>query len=202
MWLWVADHDIEDEKARQLNIYVARGVLIEYSGPSWIWGTSNEHSAFYQWELSGAKNIYLGHIQSETAYYQAGQSKATNLYFPGQTRGISGDPGFSHCTEKTSETKFDTCNEGWALRIVRGSSMIYVYGAGLYSFFQDYSTNCANGGPNMTSQDRIIDIDFSGPVYFFNVYSAGAKEKPRGSSDTAAQQHEWILDGDIGLGAL
>jgi hypothetical protein len=176
LWLWVADHDIEDPKAKRLNIYVARGVLIESRGPSWIWGTSNEHSAFYQWELSGAKDIYLGHIQSETAYYQAGQSKATDLYVPGQTPGLPGDPKFNHCTEKTSNTAVDTCNEGWALRIVKGSSRIYIYGAGFYSFFQDYSTNCTNGGPNVTCQDRIIDIDFSGPIYMFNIYSVGAKE--------------------------
>jgi hypothetical protein len=132
MWFWVADHDIEDPKARQINVYVARGVLIESKGPSWIYGTSNEHSAFYQWELFGAEDLYAGHIQSETAYYEGGQSKATDLYLPGQTAGISGDPSFHSCAQKTSNKDFDTCNEGWALRIVGRSSRIYIYGAGKY----------------------------------------------------------------------
>ena len=33
-WLWTADHDIGDPKTTQINIFVARGLLIESTNPS------------------------------------------------------------------------------------------------------------------------------------------------------------------------
>lgn len=194
MWFWVADHNIEDRAGSQINVYVARGVLINSRGPSWVYGTSNEHSSLYQWQLAGAEDIYLGMIQSETAYYEAGQSKATDLYSPGQAPDIPGDPDFSHCPKTNGK---DVCNVGYALRIIELSKRVYVFGGGFYrydssrsrtrlterSFFQDYKTDCANRGPGESCQDRIVDVDFSGPVYLFGIVSIGAAEviSPQGT---------------------
>lgn len=39
MWVWVADHDIDDPAARQVDVFAARGVLSESEeGPVWFIG--------------------------------------------------------------------------------------------------------------------------------------------------------------------
>lgn len=42
VWLWVADHDIEDKSLTQITIYAGRGLLDESQGPVWMVGTSVE----------------------------------------------------------------------------------------------------------------------------------------------------------------
>jgi hypothetical protein len=169
-----------------LNVYGARGVLIESKGPSWIQSASNEHSTLYNWQLNGAKNIYLGQIQSETPYFQAGQLEATLPYFPGLSE-FNEDPTYDHCPrlarrDESSEIArdFDTCRESWALRILR-SSDIYLYGGGFYSFFKDYKDTCAKTGG--VCQDRLIDTSYSEQVWIYNLYTVGAKEiiSPQGT---------------------
>ena len=51
----------------QISIYNGRGVLIESTQPVWIIGSSFEHSMLYNYQLAHAQNVYLSHIQSETA---------------------------------------------------------------------------------------------------------------------------------------
>ena len=40
------------------------------AGPTWFYGTSVEHSVLYQISLSGAKDIFITHVQTETPYFQ------------------------------------------------------------------------------------------------------------------------------------
>jgi hypothetical protein len=72
-WAWVADHDNDmsmywevDSSKSQISLFGARGVLVESQGPVWIYGSGSEHVIFYQYEILSAKNIYLGHIQTES----------------------------------------------------------------------------------------------------------------------------------------
>jgi hypothetical protein len=51
VWAWVADHDIDDPTNTQVTVAVARGILIESPGPTWLIGTSSEHSMLYQVSL-------------------------------------------------------------------------------------------------------------------------------------------------------
>ena len=44
-----------------------------------------------------------------------------------------------------------------------------IYGAGLYSFFDNYSTTCSNAGNGEACQSRIFDIE--GNVRNINVYN-------------------------------
>ena len=68
-WYWVADHELDLADHSQINIFNGRGVLIESSeGPVWMYGTSSEHSQLYNYQLVGAKNVYMGAIQTETPY--------------------------------------------------------------------------------------------------------------------------------------
>jgi hypothetical protein len=168
---WMLDHDVESPDQVMINVYGARGVLIESKGPSWVYGTSNEHSTLYNWQLSEAENVFLGHIQSETPYFQAGQRPSTEPFPPAKI--FSHDPSFSDCNPNQSQP--DTCRESWALRIVK-SSNIWLYGGGFYSFFKNYENTCSKGKNGVTCQDRLIDTDRSDKVMIFNLYTVGAKE--------------------------
>jgi glucan 1,3-beta-glucosidase len=125
-WLWVADHDIDSRDQTRINVYGARGILIESQGPSWFQSVSNEHSTLYNWQLAGANNIYLSQIQSETPYFQAGQTPSTEPFEPGTD--FNNDPAFPDCDVGKSG-KSDTCQEAWALRII-DSTNVYLYGGG------------------------------------------------------------------------
>jgi glucan 1,3-beta-glucosidase len=130
VWAWTADHDIDeppsgnDTSASQIDIYVARGVLIESAGPVWLYGTASEHNAFYQYQFMGARNIYSGHMQTETPYYMPNPD-ALGVYTPGA---FTNDPTFDNCDSNPA------CTEAWALRILH-SQDVYIYGAGFYNFF-------------------------------------------------------------------
>ncbi|KAF2398831.1 pectin lyase-like protein, partial [Trichodelitschia bisporula] len=179
MWFWVAgaDHDVESKLQTRINIYGARGVLIESQGPSWVYSVSNEHSTLYNWQLAGANNIYLGHIQSETPYFQAGQTPSLRPYPPSEH--FAYDPEFADCGAAKG---FDTCREAWALRVIK-SRNVYLYGGGFYAFFTDYKDDCAKFGG--VCQDRLIDTDYSEGVWMFNLFTVGGKEviSPQGDAD-------------------
>ena len=49
-------------------------------------------------------------------------------------------------------------SDGWGLRIV-DSDDISIYGAGLYSFFNNYSTDCSNQGNGEQCQNRIFSLE-------------------------------------------
>ncbi|KAF4548363.1 Glucan 1,3-beta-glucosidase-like protein 1 [Elsinoe fawcettii] len=140
VWLWVADHDIDDKQLDNDNnvmpftsVYVARGVLIESKTASWYYGTSSEHSVYYQYALQGAENVYMAMIQTEEAYYQP-FPKAPNP-FPKALGLFKGDPPFNEASEASGH--------GWALR-VQESSNVQIHGAGLYSWFQKYTQECVD----------------------------------------------------------
>lgn len=67
-WGWVSDHELDLVDHNQIDIYNGRGLLIESQGPVWLYGTAFEHSMLYNYQFANAKDIYMGVIQSETAY--------------------------------------------------------------------------------------------------------------------------------------
>ena len=67
-WGWVSDHDLDLSDHNQINIYVARGLLVESRKAIWLYGTSYEHCVRYNYQIANAKNVYMSVIQSETAY--------------------------------------------------------------------------------------------------------------------------------------
>ncbi|KAF2420339.1 pectin lyase-like protein [Tothia fuscella] len=177
LWLWTADHDIDDPQQDRINVYGGRGALIESKGPSWFHSVSNEHSTLYNWQLAGAENIYLGQIQSESPYFQPAQLPSTKPYLAGR---FTSDPSFGNCDSNgNSGNALDTCREAWALRII-DSSNVYLYGGGFYSFFQNYTEDCSRSGG--ICQDRLIETSSSENLWLYNVYTVGAKEviSPRG----------------------
>lgn len=153
-WLWVADHELDLADHNQIDIYNGRGVLIESQGPVWMYGTSSEHSQLYNYQISNAKNVYMGIIQSETPYMQSNPI-ATDA-FPPQT--AFNDPTFSECTTAT-------CKKAWGLRVTQ-SSDILVYGAGLYSFFDNYQQTCL---ATENCQENMVSVEGCSQVYLWGL---------------------------------
>jgi glucan 1,3-beta-glucosidase len=140
-WFWVADHELDLGDHSQIDIYNARGVLLESQGPVWMYGTASEHSVLYQYQLQNASNVYMGLIQTETPYFQS------NPAAPAPFNLKTGDPSF--------DGQANADNMAWGLRVV-DSSDVLVYGAGIYSFFQNYNQNCVTGE---NCQNRIVSVE-------------------------------------------
>ncbi|KAJ4230740.1 hypothetical protein NW757_013954 [Fusarium falciforme] len=177
VWAWVADHDIDDPEQTQISVYAARGILIE-SQRAWLWATSSEHSTLYQYQLTGAKNILMGMIQTESPYYQP-VPRAPSPFRIGH---FPDDPSFQDC--KTDRVG---CYSSWALRIV-DSSAIYVLGAGLYSWFSNYDKKCVDKG---NCQDRAVEVQQSDGLWIYNLCTKGTLEmvSPYNGSATLAKDN-------------
>ncbi|KAK7897684.1 hypothetical protein LTR67_004314 [Exophiala xenobiotica] len=155
VWLWVADHDLDIVTHNQTDIFNGRGLLVESQGPSWFYGTSSEHSQLYNYQFSNAQDIFMGAIQTETAYMQASPDALSGGFPPNPA---FTDPTFADCTT-------ESCKKTWGLRIV-DSSDIYMYGAGLYSFFDNYIQTCLD---TESCQENMVDIECSTNVNLFGL---------------------------------
>ncbi|KAK4209912.1 pectate lyase superfamily protein-domain-containing protein [Rhypophila decipiens] len=178
VWVWVADHDLEDPSNgegtndpegipinvhTQISIYVGRGVLIESQGPTWFWGSASEHCQLYQWQILGASNLFLGHMQTETPYYQPNPTA-----FGPYTIGLwPSDPTFSNCDEDDGQ-----CASAWALRIIN-SSDVHIYGAGFYNFFRNNELGCTAGE---SCQDALIETNYASRTWLYNIFTKGNAE--------------------------
>ncbi|KAF2086268.1 glycoside hydrolase family 55 protein [Saccharata proteae CBS 121410] len=160
-WLWVADHDIESPSLTQITLYAGRGLLIESAaGNNWLVGTAVEHHTLYQYQLANTKNIFMGQIQTETPYYQPNPSAA--IPFPANK--TLNDPVFSPENPLNGPLQ-----DSWGLRIVNSTNVL-VYGAGLYSFFDNYSTNCSNA-PGGQCQSRILSLEGTPSTLNASIYN-------------------------------
>ncbi|KAJ2993621.1 hypothetical protein NUW58_g1786 [Xylaria curta] len=152
VWLWTADHDVDDPQLRQITVYTGRGLLVESQlGNIWLVGTSVEHHVRYQYLFRNTQNVYAGQIQTETPYYQPNPSARSP--FPLNT---TSDPNFDvSCPKATAAAN---CAEAWGL-VVKASKNVLVYGAGLYSFFSNYSTACSAAGASTLCQQGMVLYD-------------------------------------------
>ncbi|KAI0407244.1 glycoside hydrolase family 55 protein [Xylaria palmicola] len=152
VWLWTADHDVDDPQLRQITVYTGRGLLVESNlGNIWLVGTSVEHHVRYQYQFRNTQKIFAGQIQTETAYYQPNPSARS----PFPLNGTS-DPNFDVSCPK--DTAAPNCAEGWGL-VVKASKNVLVYGAGLYSFFSNYNTSCSAVGASTLCQQGMVLYD-------------------------------------------
>jgi glucan 1,3-beta-glucosidase len=152
-WFWVADHELDLSDHNQINIFNGRGVLIESTnGPVWMYGTSSEHSVLYNYQVANAANVWMGHIQSETPYFQSNPDATT----PFTVNSAYADPTFSGSS---------SVNKAWGLRIVN-SKDVFVVGAGLYSFFDNYDQTCLN---TESCQTNMVSLESSSAVYLYGL---------------------------------
>lgn len=166
-----------DTSFTQINIYAARGVLIESQGPCWFYGTASEHNVLYQYQLRNAKDIFLGHMQTETPYMQPTPG-ALQPFTPSLALG---DPTFPDCAEDDPG-----CEMAWALRVIR-SRDVFIYSAGFYSFFSSYTQDCLD---TETCQNGLIETSYSQGLWIYNLFTIGAVQAvtPRGGLSAAFQQ--------------
>ncbi|KAJ4156154.1 hypothetical protein LMH87_001367 [Akanthomyces muscarius] len=160
-----------------IDIYVGRGILIE-SQRAWLWGTASEHAVFYQYQLSGAKNILMGMIQTESPYYQPSPMAPQ----PFKAGTFPNDPTFSDCSPTDLR-----CASSWAVRLIDSSS-IYMLGSGLYSWFSQYSQDCLK---TEDCQARAIDIQNSHDIWIYNLCTKAIVEmvSPLGAVPTYAKDN-------------
>ncbi|KAK4464051.1 pectin lyase fold/virulence factor [Cladorrhinum samala] len=157
-WYWVADHSLEPSaKDGQIDVFNGRGVLIEGEGPVWGWATASEHSVLYNYQFNDASNVYLALIQTETPYFQ-GNPDATKPFTVNEKYA---DPDFEkQCANDTS----GTCKRSWGVRAVN-SKDVFIYGAGLYSFFDNYAQDCLK---TQSCQNNMVSLEDSA-VHFFGL---------------------------------
>ncbi|KAF9068683.1 glycoside hydrolase family 55 protein [Rhodocollybia butyracea] len=156
-WVWIADHGLEyEDQNKQLELYAGRGVLSESQGPVWMIGTA-EHHVIYQYRLVNAKDHYLGLVQTETPYHQP----IPAVPFPFTLNEAYGDPTFTK-----------NLSSAWALSVER-SQGIFVFGAGFYSFFTNYTQNCSTS--EGVCQTQIVDIDDESDIQLLSVSTVGAQ---------------------------
>lgn len=167
VWLWVADHDIEDRALTQITVYTGRGLLDQSQGPVWLVGTGSEHHVRYQYQFTSARNVFAGQLQTESAYYQANP----NARIPFPARGAWRDPTFPTATV-TDQGKTIPAANGWGLTIVNSTDVL-VYGAGLYSFFNNYSTTCSAQGQLSSCQNRIFSVEGNTRTSIYNLNTVG-----------------------------
>ena len=75
------------------------------------------------------------------------------------------DPTFAECS-----IYFDRCIKAFGLRIYN-STYIFNYGAGLYSFFENYDVTCALSTHNC--QDLMVSIEQSEGIYLYALNTIG-----------------------------
>ncbi|KAJ7760810.1 exo-beta-1,3-glucanase [Mycena olivaceomarginata] len=158
IWVWSADHDLDDNPGQgRINSFSARGIFIDHAvGPVWLVGTASEHHAFYQYSIVGSNNVYAGMIQTETPYYQP----VPALPLPFQSNSDWDDPDWSHS------------GSAWALNIATSNS-IFIYGAGLYSFFDNYSQDCKT---SVSCQKSLALVDTaSAAVFIYSLSTIGSR---------------------------
>ncbi|CAG5137551.1 uncharacterized protein ALTATR162_LOCUS145 [Alternaria atra] len=146
-WLWTADHDLDDCCSTQITIYTGRGLLIEASN-IWLIGSGSEHHAIYQYNFVNVKNLFATFLQTETPYWMPAPD-VRGQPFPFNN---NLDPNYDSCLPGNCSTV--------ALR-VRDSQNLFIYGAGFYSFFNNYITKCSDNPGNSDCQSEIVRLEGS-----------------------------------------
>ncbi|KAL2165641.1 hypothetical protein VTG60DRAFT_4074 [Thermothelomyces hinnuleus] len=154
-------HDGKLEVARPALLTLSPGFLIESTRPTWLYGTASEHCVLYQYQTLNAANVFMGMIQTEAPYYQVGP-RAPAPFTPGA---FAADPTFDYCDPSST-----TCAVSWAVRFINSES-IYLYGAGLYSWFSEYRQDCV---ALENCQDRIFEIDGTSDVWIYSLITTKA----------------------------
>lgn len=63
--------------------------------------------------------------------------------------------------------------DGWGLN-VKDSDNVLVYGAGLYSFFNNYNVTCSNQGVTTKCQSQIFNVEGNSQVSVYNLNTVGS----------------------------
>ncbi|KAH8667356.1 pectate lyase superfamily protein-domain-containing protein [Tricladium varicosporioides] len=168
-WLWTADHDMDSPSLDRITVYSGRGLYCQSkSGNIWIVGGASEHHTLYQYQFANTKNIFAGQLQTETAYYQP----SPDALQPFAKQNFWKDPDFNRKCNGIE----GNCAEGWGMRIVNSKDLA-IYGVGLYSFFNNYSTLCSEHNSTSLCQSRIFSLEGrSSNIHVYNLNTIGVEE--------------------------
>ncbi|KAI1369868.1 putative exo-beta-1,3-glucanase [Xylaria arbuscula] len=165
-WLWSADHDIEDSTNTQITIFSGRGLYIESTvGTFWLYGTAAEHNHLYNYQFANTKNIFVSMFQTETPYYMP----LPDALEPFPITESINDPDFSASCSGVE----GNCAESWGLRIIDSSDM-FIYGAGHYSFFNNYDTSCSTVESGENCQSRIVSLENVSNINIYGLNTIGS----------------------------
>ncbi|KAK3938612.1 pectate lyase superfamily protein-domain-containing protein [Diplogelasinospora grovesii] len=130
----------------------ARGLLIESKGPTWLWGTSSENSAVYQYGLSRAENLVAGQLCTSGTTSSSLAVEAQNLV---DIAPFAGDPVPGSGTKQLPGVR------------ISNSQGIQILSAG------DLSSSA--------SSPSVFDIEQSSRITIHNANSAAADDASGGS---------------------
>ncbi|RFU28181.1 hypothetical protein B7463_g8175, partial [Scytalidium lignicola] len=173
VWAWVADHDIDDASNTQVTVAVARGILLESPGPTWLYGTASEHAMLYQYNFAETVNTFAGMIQTESPYFQYADATESPGPFADTVGLFSNDPSFPDDPDTCAGTDL-LCNFAWSV-LLDGVTNLTVAGAGLYSWFDAYDQSICVDAQNC--QQRLVnDQGFNAGLYVWNLVTIGSVE--------------------------
>ncbi|KAL4733150.1 hypothetical protein BDV11DRAFT_175970 [Aspergillus similis] len=184
------DPDLDDayNDMTQVSIYVARGFLIESTNATWLYGTSSEHSVYYQYNFHGAQNIFTTMIQTEAPYYQP--TPKLPVPFSDQVGVYDSDPDYS-----CSGGDFDGCDEAWAV-IMTGCQNIHIGGVGTHSNYDNVRLQhviaigaeyilVADGNGVLSTDNLAIESHLAwAQISIFDVPSQGQAPNPGDGDDS------------------
>lgn len=150
---WTADHDLDGDNTQTIS--TGRGILVEATAGTWLVGTAFEHNTLYQYNLNNARNVYIGMQQSETPYWQGTGSPSLA---PAPWTAAGSDPNFSNCGGSDAQ-----CRMAW-FQTISGSSDIFIYGSGFWTFFNDNSPSC-----DSSCQTNAVNIESSSTIYYYGL---------------------------------
>ncbi|KAK8217937.1 exo-beta-1,3-glucanase-like protein [Phyllosticta capitalensis] len=160
VWLWTADQAIDEGGSDfKINVYTGRGMWIDrVDGPLWLYASGSEHSVKYQYQITESKDVFIGFGQTESPYFQPWPD--ANDVWPA----LSGldDPVYADQ------------ESAWAMRVVNSS--VLFYGAGWYSFFNNYDESKCAQPPGGQCQSRIFSIEEESEVTMYGLNTVGATE--------------------------
>ncbi|GJN66193.1 hypothetical protein PLICBS_000209 [Purpureocillium lilacinum] len=179
IWAWTADHDLDSTAQEQIDVYSGRGILVESKKPTWLWGTASEHNVLYQYQFSGASQVFVSMMQTESPYFQP-TPRAPKPFTPGV---FPNDPTFEDCPADSN-----TCPMAWAARVL-DSTDILVYSAGLYSWFSSYSQDCV---ARENCQARVVRVEQSSHIWLYGLATKATLEmvSPLNASATIAAKNQ------------
>ncbi|KAF6814456.1 glucan 1,3-beta-glucosidase [Colletotrichum sojae] len=189
VWTWMDDHDNEkfiysqpNPSSTQIPLFGARGMLIQSEGPSSFSNGGSEHSVLYNYLISDAKSVYMGHIQTESPYYQPNPGPPARFRAAAK---FPNDPDFSQC-EVAPAVWDDRCNYAWGVQIIDSKDVI-IHAAGFWSFYNEYYQVCI---PINNCQDRIVKVKGSTGVVIYNLFTVATINMASGTDKTDVPQDD------------
>jgi glucan 1,3-beta-glucosidase len=144
-WAWVADHDINT--GNSLTVDNPRGVTISSNGPLYLYSTAAEHSALYQYNITGASQITTIMTQTETAYWQnppsgwamtITSSSDLHLYGTGFYNWFNGNQTALFNVQSSTAVQMYDVNVYGTLSVLVGSQVILANDTTVKNWFCDY----------------------------------------------------------------